>query len=81
MALGWGDKGRSATRNPRSIHFVHIKSHQNDANDTLTDINVLGNIRADTFAQWGKGHGPYSRWCDGRKEGGGVNGPSPRWDA
>jgi hypothetical protein len=41
--------GRSATSRPRSVYFVHVKSHHDDANDTLIDINVLGNIRADTF--------------------------------
>ena len=73
--------GRSASRRPRKVYFVHVKSHQDDANDTLNDINVLGNIRADTLVQWGKESGPYSRLCDGGEEGDGVNGPSPRWDA
>ena len=52
--------GRSASRRPRSVYFVHVKRHQDDANDTLNDINVLGNIRADTLVQWGKESGPYS---------------------
>jgi ribonuclease HI/exonuclease III len=74
-------EGRSLCGMPRKVYFVHIKSHQDDASDNVTDVNVLGNVRADTLVQWGKGAGPYSRLCVGGDEGDGVDGPSPRWEA
>ena len=54
------------------------KSHHDDAIDNVTDINVLGKIRADTLVHWGKGTDPYSRLCVGGEEGDGVGGPSLR---
>ena len=84
-------EGRSLLGKPRSVFFVHVKSHQDDAKGAATDSNVLGNIRADTLVQWGKEDGPYSRLRDGgaddgggrrgrTSEGDGLHGPSPRWE-
>jgi hypothetical protein len=84
-------EGRSLLGKPRTVYFVHIKSHQDDAEGAATDSNVLGNIRADTLVQCGKEDGPYSRLRDGgsddggggrgrTSEGDGLHGPSPRWE-
>ena len=84
-------EGRSLLGKLRSVYFVHVKSHQDDAKGAATDSNVLGNIRADTLVQWGKEDGPYSRLRDGgaddgggrrgrTSEGDGLHGPSPRWE-
>ena len=48
-------EGRSFCGKPRKVYFVHVKIHQDDANASVTDINVLVNIRAGTLVRWGKG--------------------------
>jgi hypothetical protein len=69
-------EGRSFCGKPGKVYFVHVKNHPDDANASVsTDINMLGNIRADILVRWGKSVGPYSRLCDGGEEGDGVNGP------
>ena len=46
------NSSKFSTGHENTFYFVHVKSHHDDANDTLTDVNVLGNIRADAFVQW-----------------------------
>ena len=71
-------EGRLVLGKPRKLHFVHIQSRQDAAKGSVTDDNVLGNIRADTLVHRGKKDCPHSRLRDGGAKGDGLHGPSPR---
>ena len=57
--VAWTRKLLAEVEAVRTVHWVHVKGHNEDG----------GNDRADALVQWGKGSGPYARLRNNGGEG------------